>query len=72
VSYSDAEARDMVAAVKKLHFEYLPVHVEFTTCAHCNTLKQFPDVAPWPCPTVWAMTTAVMNHELAQEKATLA
>jgi hypothetical protein len=53
------EAPRIVAAVRRLHVEYLPAHVDFTTCAHCNTLKRFPDIQPWPCPTIMAMTDAV-------------
>lgn len=66
MSYSDKEARVMVAAVKKLHDQYLPAHVDFYTCAHCNTLMQFPNVQPWPCPTVTAMAVAVLNRELQE------
>lgn len=56
--HSPDAARAMAAAVREMHFEYLPAHVEFYTCAHCNTLRQFPAVEPWPCPTIRAMDEA--------------
>lgn len=58
----------MVAAVKELHQECLPAHVEFYTCVHCNTLYTFSDVEPWPCPTMTAMAHAVLNLECSENR----
>lgn len=44
-----------VARVRRLHRQYRPLHVDLDTCSHCNTLRRFPDVEPWPCPTILAL-----------------
>lgn len=50
--------RRQVAAIRKLHFEYLPAHVDIYTCAHCNTITGGSHVVPWPCPTIEALNGA--------------
>lgn len=46
------------ARVRRLHQQYRPAHVDIDTCAHCNTLHRFPNVEPWPCPTIRALDGA--------------
>jgi rubrerythrin len=49
------DAKRQVARVRELHQEYLPAHVDFYTCAHCNMLHGGNAVEPWPCPTIRAL-----------------
>lgn len=49
------DLRTRLAAVHKIHFQYLPVAVDFDCCAGCNTGYPIRYV-PWPCDTFKALT----------------